>query len=265
MTKQTIDFKDPVWIKMCLRTALKKEKEKYEKCPVKEDLSKEYMAVNGWGYVIAGYFLVEQSFKAVLYFREKKAPKIHSLTDLFELFEEADKEILREYYNDYRATISRTINAFPYETLDGFLVNLDGENNRGSFEWRYFPIEKQGPKMPVICIEYLYEIVLGCIEIIAYVHNEQSKPNKNTHSWRLRRERYKKYNDWLIVRLNSPEWDDAKRRLEILWGPDYLGRYDLIFFGEGRLSHGFCKVPDDFELSIVDKRNEIAAFDVEEG
>ena len=35
---QTIDFKDPLWITKWLDTALKKEKEKYERCPVIPDL-----------------------------------------------------------------------------------------------------------------------------------------------------------------------------------------------------------------------------------
>ena len=62
-TNQTIDFKDPLWITAWLDTALEKEKEKYEKCPVKSDLLPGHEAAQAWGYVVAGYFLVEESFK----------------------------------------------------------------------------------------------------------------------------------------------------------------------------------------------------------
>ena len=101
-TNQTIDFKDALWITAWLDTAL--EKEKYEKCPVKSDLLPGHEAAQAWGYVVAGYFLVEESFKVLLYLRGKKVPPKHSLTMLFNLFEPGDKKILREYYSDYRAT-----------------------------------------------------------------------------------------------------------------------------------------------------------------
>ena len=102
---QTIDFKDPLWITAWLDTALKKEKEKYEKCPVMPDMVSGHEAAQGWGYVVVGYFLVEESFKALLYVREKKVPTKHSLSTLFNLFDDGDKTILREYYTDYKATI----------------------------------------------------------------------------------------------------------------------------------------------------------------
>ena len=37
MANQTIDFKAPLQLTAWLDTALEKEKEKYEKCPVKSD------------------------------------------------------------------------------------------------------------------------------------------------------------------------------------------------------------------------------------
>ncbi len=38
MPKQNINFKDPLWIVAWLDTALKKEKEKYAKCPIIPDM-----------------------------------------------------------------------------------------------------------------------------------------------------------------------------------------------------------------------------------
>ena len=159
--KQSIDFKDPLWILEWLETALEKEKEKYEKCPVIPDMVGGVEVAQGWGYVVAGYFLVEESFKALLYVREKKVPRIHPLTTLFEKFDEADKTILREFYADYRASIGGKRGTFPVETLDDFLLNLDGdkkEQNKhvGSFDWRYFLIEeKKSQKMPLVSVDYL--------------------------------------------------------------------------------------------------------------
>ena len=114
--KQSIDFKDPLWIVAWLDTALKKEKEKYSKCPVVPDMVPGHEVAQGWGYVVAGYFLVEESFKALLYVRgNKKVPTKHSLSFLFDLLENNDKAVLREYYDDYRTTMGGKIGAFPFK------------------------------------------------------------------------------------------------------------------------------------------------------
>ena len=268
---QTINFKDPLLITTWLDAALKKEKEKYEKCPVMPDLVPDYVTAQGWGYVVAGYFLVEGSFKALLHVRGKKVPKRHSLSPLFNLFDQDDKTIIREYYADYQATIDKNRRAFPFKSLDDFLANLDGGKNGrgdhiGSFDWRYFLIEeKRSQKMPLVSLDYLHEIVFGCIQVIKYANNSRFEPSRYTHSWRMRREREKKYRDWLIVRRNSEGWDGFGDRLEILWGPDYRGRYDLCLFRGERQRGCFSEIPDDAALPVVDKRKEIEDFDAEEG
>ena len=268
---QTIDFKDPLWIITWLDTALKKEKEKYKECPVIPDLVPGYTAAQGWGYVIAGYFLVEESFKALLHVRGKNVPKRHSLSALFNLFDPDDKTIIREYYDDYQATIGGDRGAFPFKFLDDFLANLDGDKDKrgdhvGSFDWRYFLIEeKQSQKMPFVSVDYLHEIVFGCIQIIRYANNGRFEPSRYTHSWRMRREREEKHNNWLIDRMSSDGWNDLGDRLEILWGPDYRGHYDLYLFRGKGVRDYFSKIPDDFALPVVDKREEIEAFDAKEG
>ena len=70
----------------------------------------------------------------------------------------------------------------------------------------------------------------------------------------------RKYRDWLEVRMNSDGWDDLDDRLEILWGPDYQGRYDLYLFRDKSMKSCFSKIPADLELPIVDKRREIETF-----
>ena len=126
-TNQTINYKDPLWITTWLDTALGKEKEKHEKCPVVPDMVPSHDAAQGWGYVVVGYFLVEESFKALLHIRGKEFARKHSLSSLFNLFDQADKEIMREYYADYQATIGGIRGAFPFKSLDDFLVSLDGD------------------------------------------------------------------------------------------------------------------------------------------
>ena len=100
-----IDFKDPSYITIWLNAALKKEKEKYEKCPVIPDMVQDYVAAQGWGYVVVGYFLVEQAFKALLHVRGKPVSRIHSLSDLFALIGQEDKggspRILYRLQNDH--------------------------------------------------------------------------------------------------------------------------------------------------------------------
>ena len=46
-----------------LDTALRMEKDKYAKCPVQPDLVPHYEIYQAWGYVVCGYFLLEESFK----------------------------------------------------------------------------------------------------------------------------------------------------------------------------------------------------------
>lgn len=260
---QTIDFKDPLSITLWLDAALKKEKEKYKKCPVIPDYNPGYQDAQAWGYVVAGYFLVEEAFKALLYLRSKQVPTIHSLSTLFDLLDDKDKEILREYYIDFHATIGGNIGTFPFKTIDEFLVNLDGSQNSrgdhiGSFDWRYFPIEeKRSQSMPIVNMDYLHEIVYGSIRIIEHARNGQSDPSECTHSWRMRWEREEKYQGWLFTRMNTDDWDDLGDRLEILWGPDYRGRHDLCFFQGKRQCHCFDVLPNDIELPIVDKTEEI--------
>ena len=271
-TNQTIDFKDPLWITAWLSIALEKEKKKYKKCPVTPDLVPGHEVAQAWGYVVAGYFLVEESFKALLYLCGKQVPTKHSLTILFDLFEQEDKEILREFYSDYRAAIGGARGRFPFRTLDGFLTNLDGDPNKrgddrvGSFDWRYFLIEEQrSAKMPVVSVEFLHEIAYGCIRMVEHANNGNFKPSQYTYSWRLKWKRDRKYSDWLMVRANSDEREDLENRLEILWGPDYRGRYDLLLF-KGKVAQAyFSELSDDFSLPIIDKRKEVEAFDVEEG
>ena len=141
---QKINFKDPIWIIAWLEAALDHERKKYQKVPVQPDAVPQYEMARAWGFVVAGYSLLEQSLKALLYMRRVQVPIKHSLTALFELLVPSDKDQLREHYSDYKETAPR-MRQFRYESLDDFFKNLDGDSNKrgsdtvGSFDWRVLP------------------------------------------------------------------------------------------------------------------------------
>ncbi len=60
------------------------------------DLILEHVNAQEWGYVVAGYFLIESAVKAILLVRELDVPKTHSLSGLFKRLKDPDKGILRE-------------------------------------------------------------------------------------------------------------------------------------------------------------------------
>jgi hypothetical protein len=226
-------------------------------------------AAEGWSFVVTGYILLEQSLKALLHFRGATPPRVHSLYGLFDLLDNDDKDTLREYYLDFKGASGGNIGAFPFGMLDDFLLNLDGGQKgraTGSFDWRYFLIEQmQGQKMPLASVDYLHEVVYGTNRVVGYAHNGRSNPSRFTYSYRLRSDRMRNYIPWLTVRMNSDGWRDLGDRLEILWGPDYRGRYDLMLFkSEGQHKY-FSDIPDSFDLPVIDKRTEIETFDAEEG
>ena len=119
--------------------------------------------------------------------------------------------------------------------------------------------------MPTVSVEFLHEIAYGCICMVEHAQHGSAEPSQHTHSWRMRRERNKKQSAWLTVRMNSEGWDELPDRLEILWGPDYKGRHDLLLFKGKEAKTCFSEIPKDFSLPTIDKRDELASFDVDEG
>ena len=257
---------------MLLDAALESEREKYEQCPVLPDAAPGYQEARAWGYVVAGYFLLEESFKALLFLRgcpEEKIPTKHSLTTLFGLLKHDDQDVLREYYSDYQATIGGYRSSLPFRTLDDFLENLDGDPNQrgtdrvGSFDWRYFLIEEaKSKKRPFISIHYLYEVAYGCNQIAKSIHYGNVNPLQDTHSWRMYWSRQEKYRGWLTARMNSQGWSELSDRSEILWGPDYRGRYDFLVFRGQTTDHFFSVLPENSMLPVFDKRQELEEYDV---
>ena len=196
--------------------------------------------------------------------------KTHNLLQLFNLFDEYDQDTLREYYVDFRATIGGHIATFPFKRLDDFLENLEGDRvgttHVGSFDWRYFLIEEnRSREMPLVSVDYLHEIVYGSTRIVERAVFGHSEPLQFTLSWRMVRERWRKYLDWSMVRMNSEGWDDLGDRVEVLWWPDYRDRYDVYVFRDKGIEQRFAELPGDLGLRLDDKLKEIEAFVPEEG
>ncbi|MDE2981074.1 MAG: hypothetical protein OXU74_07755 [Gemmatimonadota bacterium] len=272
MSKKQIDFKDPVFALNWLDTAIGFERRKLSKCPVLPDMAPGHEAAQGWAYVVAGYFLLEQAFKLLLHLRKTSPARTHTLSsELYDLLPDNEKDTLREYYRDYREACDRAT-GFPFRNLDSFLSNLDGQQTSsgrfvGSFDWRYYLIEKMtGAAMPIVSIEMLHEVAYGATRIMEYLVHGRFEPSQYTYSHRMHWPRKRKYLEWMTVRINTPELHLPESGLEILWGPDYRHRYDfLIHHGNGRFNIGFNKLPKDQGIQIIDKRDEVEAFDPDEG
>lgn len=267
-----ITYKKPLYVLAWLDTALKKEWQKYAATPVTPDMVPGHEAAQAWGYVVAGYFLIEQGLKAVVYVRGDKPPKTHALSVLFAKLLPEDQDSLRAYYDDFRNTFLG-MRSFPLTTLDKFLANLDGVRNSrgqhiGSFEWRYFLTEQgSGASIPLVSINVMHEVVYGCVHLIESIGKGDDSADDATYSWRLRWRRSQLQQDWLTVRMNSPGWGQEGDRLEILWGPGYGDRYDYLVFEGGRIRSFFAPLPnaENVELPFIDKRRELEAFNPEAG
>ena len=263
-------YKDPLYVCTWLDTALKKEWQKYSATPVTPDLMPGHEAAQGWGYVVAGYFLMEQGLKAVLYLRGIEPPKIHAVSVLFDELPAENQDTLRTYYDDFRHS-SPGMSSFPLATLDEFLVNLDGARNDrgrhvGSFDWRYFLTEEgSGAPMPLVSVDFMHEVIYGCIRLAESVAMENGDAARSTYSWRRHRARSRLHRDWLTVRMNSPGWGREGDRLEILWGPGYGDRFDYLVFEGDRIQSYFAPLPkaEEVKVAMIDKRNELEGFDPE--
>ena len=267
-----IAYKDPLNVRAWLDTALKKEWKKYATTPVTPDMVPGHELAQAWGYVVAGYFLIEQGLKGVLYVRGIEPPKTHALSVLFAELSAKDQDVLRAYYDDFHHMFPG-MRSFPLATLDEFLANLDGvQNSRGhyigSFEWRYFLTEEgSGASMPLVSINIMHEVVYGCVQLVGSIDKGADKSAGNTYSWRLRSRRLPLQQDWLTVRMNSQRWGQEGDRIEILWGPGYGNRYDYLVFEGGQIRSFFAPLPNKEQtgLSVVDKRSELESFDADEG
>ena len=256
MTKaKTINFNDPLWMTAWLDAALSKEQEKYSKCPVLVDSLPGYVDAQAWGYVVAGYFLLEESLKAVLHMRGEKVPRWHSLSRLFGRLKHRDQEVLREFYRDFRGSIGSHAGKFHSESSTGF-GQLD-ERVKGCtwFVGAYFLSSTCRMRTSDVQCRVLHE-VRWMIRICQCVSNGKINPLRYKRTERLWRERRDKYIELLKLRRNSPGWSEDDR-CEILAGPDHQDRYDLYCREQGRICFTLSSLPAGGGLRIIDFRSTV--------
>ncbi len=261
------DYKDALLFAHLLDAAWEKEKTKYERCPVEPDAVANHVAADAWGFIVVGYLLLEESLKALRHLHGQSIDPKHSLTAQFKELPQCDKDALREYYSEYLAT-THGYGEFPFETLDAFLTNLDGErSNRGDFQgsvdWRYFLIENKVGDMPSVSIEVLHEVIYGCVKIVQHARGNTPGAKQYTRSWRCRNERLERQLEWLLWHRQTDNSGTLVGKLVILHGPDYRGRYDTILVDGSGGQPGFKEIPPDSSIAIVDKRAEFKAFDAQ--
>ena len=132
-----INFKDSSKMLIWLDTALEFEWKKFTSNPIRRDIVVDYTHAQAWGFIVTGYFLLEQSLKALLHRCNCKTEKTHVLYNLFELLPSTQKNNLRSHYSDF-VKIFPMLGQNTSDEIDGFLQNLDGDKSKGSFYWRYF-------------------------------------------------------------------------------------------------------------------------------
>ena len=180
-----INFKEaPIVALHGLDTALKVEKQKYGRRPIKADLAASYELYQAWGYVVCGYFLLEQTLKLLLHLRGKSPDKIHVLSELYRQLSADDQAILDTYFCDFKPFCGYS---FEFASLEEFLVNLDGVESKGklvgALDWRYYLIEE--PKaIPRVGIEFIHEATFGGLRIITFVINGEFDPLQYTYKVR---------------------------------------------------------------------------------
>lgn len=240
-----------------LQVALEMEKKKLDSVPVIRDKAPGYTDAMAWGYVVAGYFLLEQALKFLISVRGEPFPATHSLSLIFGHLSNRDREVLQEYYRDFCCSYEKARD-FPIPELEIFVKNMDVEENaeKGPLAWRYFLIQKpEVDALPIVSAELMHEVTYGAIRSAEILMEESSiDPRRFTYSCRMRDKLMKNYMMHLNERMNSEGWKTLGDRVEIVWGPDSCARYDYLVFKGKNVKKLFGKIPQDYELPVMDMR-----------
>ena len=252
-------FKDIEDAYHLLSTALRAEQNKHLLCPV-SGYPQEHANAQGWGYVVAGYSLLEQSLKLLLGLENKTPRHSHGLLDLFQELSSTSQGTLREYYDSYRHGYGDPKEE-AWKDLEAFLKNLDGRkgnNNQdmGSIDWRYYISEKlpgenaQSIPLPAVSADLLHEIIRGAIDLCGE-HLPDTKA-KATNAYVYRRLRDAK--GFLDNGVGGiwPEEDG----LYLLCGPDHKDRYGFLLVKGAQRRVAFECLPGD--LQPVDFRRDVS-------
>ena len=266
----TRNYKSPEDAQTCLEQALIFEQKKYQSCPVPHDFGPGVVNAGGWGYVVTGYSLLEQAFKYLLYVRKKEQENGHLLQPLFNRLPELEKDLLRQFYQDFRQS-HPSLGEYPFPDIDSCLAKLDGEARNASIEWRYFLIEEESKELPLTCIDYIHEIVFGVLRIIqvGQIMDDSEHPNEESeyqhnvrqflYSQRQYEERLDKYNSWIDQRMNESGWDTLGDRIEVYGVHDRQGRTDYVIIqtigGVKTASPYIGDIPKDNKLPVYNMEN----------
>ena len=259
-------FQEPFDAASWLELALKVEREKWERRPVRDDLVAGYMSAQAWGYVVAGYSLAEQALKCLLNLDGRLPDTLrykHALRPLSDRLRAADRKILNHNYDDYHlATKANGVFApasLPPSSVEDFLATLDGPEDRGSIAWRYSLTELPSdvPQLSDAYLEHLREVI-GCVIGLVRHRDREGFPPPLSYSVRRFHDRqYLVYQDWMDNARRADSTWMKRDRLEIWWGPDYKTRYDYCRFTAGSARLSFGVLPQETNPPPEDMRGEI--------
>ena len=205
MSQKTIKHEGSALACTWLVAALEKEHQKYAICPANHsELVDECIALDSWGFVLAGYNLLELSFKLQLHqlnLLHQRLQWTHSLTLLFNGLPSDKQEILAGYYDDFPSNGGRNNASFPFTSIEEFLNNQDGDRLTGSLDWRYFLVEEeQSQEMPQVSIGSLQETIHASNRIVEHLCNRRRDSSNYTYCQRIRR-RHKPA--WISLKVST--------------------------------------------------------------
>ena len=144
------------------------------KNPVKEDVSPDHVAVQGWPLIIALYTGIEQALKMLLLVppdplfspETLKSPKFgHNLKKLYSKLDTADRDHIERHFAEHRSLHDYDTPGFTLETAEQFIAHINGsktprpngKKQLGSVSWRYILLDGVA-EVPPTSLWTMYEI-----------------------------------------------------------------------------------------------------------
>ena len=144
------------------------------KNPVKEDLSPDYVAVQGWPLIIALYTGIEQALKMLLLVppdppfspETLKSPKFgHNLKKLYAKLDTADRDHIEQHFREHRSLHDYDTPGFDLDTAERFIAHINGskklrpngKKELGAISWRYILLDGIA-EVPPTSLWTMYEI-----------------------------------------------------------------------------------------------------------
>ena len=122
------------------------------KNPLTPDYSPDYMAVQGWPFVVALYSGVEQALKMLLLSQPspqftladlKKEPYRHNLATLFAELPSDDREHIEWHFREHWSLYEYNTHRQVIHTAEDFIAHINsGGKQGGSVSWRYVLVEE---------------------------------------------------------------------------------------------------------------------------